>query len=443
MTPKGRLRAYLGPSQLCLSARRGIFLTLFALVASGCGDSGESDDDAPASGGRDGSGGSGSESGSGGAESAGGAGANDGTGADPSTGGDSGEPPVYLNQLGNPLYELLDNWEDWIVGTSVDITLADNILTWQMPHGGFDKVGKGGYDSPWNGSDPRSGWTGEGGVELGTIDNNATTTELLVLAHVYHRTGEEKYREGAVAALEFLLTMQLPSGGFPQVYPEREGTTYSNHVTFNDNAMVRVLVLLDRAVREESPLQGDLFTDEQRQDAALALENAEAFILAAQIEQDGQKTVWCAQHNAVTYEPEGARSYELPSKSGNESAGVVEFLMSRLQTPEVKAAVEGALAWYRSSDVQLEDTRYVSRPSDNTDDNYNPIQAEAGSTMWCRFYDLTEDTCFFSGRLPTDEPPGAGKQYDIMEIEPERRYGYQWGGSYGAPVLTYAASVGY
>jgi hypothetical protein len=30
-----------------------------------------------------------------------------------------------------------------------------------------------------------------------------------------------------------------------------------------------------------------------------------------------------------------------------------------------------------------------------------------------------------------------------MDIEPERRYGYQWGGSYGSKLLAYAKSVGY
>jgi hypothetical protein len=45
--------------------------------------------------------------------------------------------------------------------------------------------------------------------------------------------------------------------------------------------------------------------------------------------------------------------------------------------------------------------------------------------------------------LPTDNPSGEGKKYDIMEIEPERRYGYQWGGDYGIDLLEYASSVGY
>ena len=63
--------------------------------------------------------------------------------------------------------------------------------------------------------------------------------------------------------------------------------------------------------------------------------------------------------------------------------------------------------------------------------------------MWYRFYDLAQDVGFFSGRLPTDNPPGTGKQYDIMDIEAERRYGYQWGGSYGTGLFTYTDRVGY
>jgi len=63
--------------------------------------------------------------------------------------------------------------------------------------------------------------------------------------------------------------------------------------------------------------------------------------------------------------------------------------------------------------------------------------------MWYRFYELDQDVGFFRGRLRTDNPPGVGKQYDIMKVEPERRYGYQWGGSDGAPLFTYSDHVGY
>ena len=85
----------------------------------------------------------------------------------------------------------------------------------------------------------------------------------------------------------------------------------------------------------------------------------------------------------------------------------------------------------------------MSRPSGSTDDNYNPIQAKTGATMWYRFYDLAQDVGFFSGRLATDDPPGNGKQYDIMKIEAERRYGYQWAGAYGGKLFAYTDTVGY
>jgi PelA/Pel-15E family pectate lyase len=123
--------------------------------------------------------------------------------------------------------------------------------------------------------------------------------------------------------------------------------------------------------------------------------------------------------------------------------GIVELLLTQPQTPAVQAAVQAAIAWYESSAVKVPDTAYVSRPSGNADDTYNPIQAKPGADMWYRFYDLDRDVGFFCGRQPTDNPPGVGKKYDIMEIEPERRYGYQWGGSYGSKLFTYTDSIGY
>ena len=341
-----------------------------------------------------------------------------------------------LSQTGNPIYGELDNYKSWL-GSSLatDQTRADHMITWQMDHGGFYKNDASTYDAAWNGSDDRSGWTGEGGVELGTIDNDATVTELMFLADVYQRSGDSKYRDAARSALEFLLTMQYDSGGWPQVYPARTGTTYSNYVTFNDGAMARVLILLDQIQRDEAPLDGDLFTNEQRERIATAVDKGVEFILNAQIVQADAKTVWCAQHDPVTFEPKAARSYELASKSGKESMLVTAFLMSQPQTAEVEDAVRAALAWFRSPVVQEADTAYVKR-SGSDDDSYNPIQEQSGSTMWYRFYDLQQDVGFFSGR-------DGIKQYDIMAIEAERRYGYEWGGNYGKDLISYADSVGY
>lgn len=362
------------------------------------------------------------------------------------TGGTTGTGPT-LNQAGNPVYGLLNGYKSWLSSASgdaakltADQTLADNMLTWQLPHGGFYKNGVAAYTAPWNGSAARSGWTGANGVELGTIDNGATVTEIMFLADVYRRSKDTKYRDAARKALDFLLKMQYPSGGFPQVYPERPGT-YSNYVTFNDDAMARVMILLDQASKLVSPLNGDLFSSDELAKLPGALAKGFDYILAAQIVQGGVKTVWCAQHDPTSYAAMGARSYELPSKSGSESIGVVTLLLSQPQTAAIKAAAQAAIAWYKTSGVA--NTAYVGRPSGSTDDTYNPIQAKAGATMWYRFYDLAEDKGFFSGRLPSDDPPGVGKKYDIMQIEPERRYGYQWGGAYGTKLFAYTDTIGY
>lgn len=346
---------------------------------------------------------------------------------------------VILDQTGNPIYGELETYKSWLSKNSnsataldTDKTKADNIVSWQMPHGGFYKEPSW-YSNPWKTGTTRSGWYGEGDVELGTIDNDATISEILFLADVYKRGGNAAHRDSARKAMDFLLKMQYASGGWPQVYPARTYTLYSNDVTFNDDAMARVLALLDHAQKQRAPLDGDFFTDEQRAKLASAIEKGVDFILKAQIVQNGVKTVWCAQHDPVNFKPTGARAYELPSKSGKESVLVTAFLMSRPQTDEVKAAVQGALAWFRNPATQLANITY-SR--DEARAGRNPFVTKAGSTTWYRFYDLDQDRGFFSDRT-------AGKFYDIMQIEKERLSGYEWGGSYGTTLLNYASKVGY
>lgn len=362
-------------------------------------------------------------------------------------GGQAAAPAPVLPQNGNPINSELGSYKRWLSRNSShaaaldeDKALADNIVSWQMPHGGFYKLPEK-YKAKWNGTDQRSGWLSREKVELGTIDNGATVSEILVLADVHGRSGNAAYRDSARKAVEFLLTMQYPTGGFPQVYPARTGVPYSNHVTFNDNAMIRVLRLFDDAVQQRAPFTGDIFTPDQRARMAQANERAVDFILKAQIVQDGVRTVWCAQHDEVSYAPTTGRSYELPSKSGQESVLIIAFLMSRPQTPAVAEAAKAGLAWYRRSAVQAKDTAFD--PGATKAAGANPFVHRPGSTTWFRFYDLATDTPFFSGRLPTDNPPGTGKQYDIMKVGAESRYTYQWGGNYGERIFAYAARVGY
>ncbi|PLK50661.1 pectate lyase [Uliginosibacterium sp. TH139] len=376
-----------------------------------------------------------------------------------------------LSQSGNPAsgemttYQiLLSTTGDAAAKLAADMAKADVMLTWQTTEGGFYKhltdykntasTSKTAlYVTKWVAGSKSSTWLGVNGEDLGTIDNDATTSELFFLADVYKRSGDTKYRDAARRTLDFLLLMQYPTGGFPQVYPARSGDTpYSNYVTFNDDAMARVMLVLDQVAKKTAPLDAtDLFTAEQYAKLATAIDKGVDYILKSQIVQNGVKTVWCAQHDPVSYVAREGRAYEWPSKSGKESVGVIGYLMSRPQTAEIKAAVQAGLAWFRSSAVQVANTAYVNRASGSTDITYNPIQTQAGSVMWYRFYDLDKDVGFFSGRTPngsdcsTPAPFATctGKQYDIMAIEAERRYGYSWGGAYASSLLSYATSVGY
>ncbi|MEI8633224.1 pectate lyase [Vibrio sp. PP-XX7] len=96
----------------------------------------------------------------------------------------------------------MDNYKNWLTGTLAgDTVIADNIISWQLPSGGFYKNKS--YKKAWDGTSKRSQWLGENGEELGTIDNKATVTELMYLADVYQRSGQRKYRDAADKALDF------------------------------------------------------------------------------------------------------------------------------------------------------------------------------------------------------------------------------------------------
>jgi PelA/Pel-15E family pectate lyase len=329
----------------------------------------------------------------------------DGTDGSSETGGDGTEPDNdgMLPQDGNPAHKKFDRYKN-----SVD--KADNILSYQLDNGGWPKNVS--YDSPGNGGD-----------ELGTFDNGATTMELTVMADAYNRTGDEKYLKAARKGIDFVLDAQYPEGGWPQFYPLRG--KYSDHVTFNDDAMSRVLTLLHHAAIKTPPFDTDVLTDEQRARLQPAIDGGVDYILKAQIIQNGKKSVWCAQHGKSDYKPKRARAYEHPSLSGSESVEVIGFLMTQFQTPEVKEAVVAAVDWFRSSDTFLQDYAYEN-------DEFIP---RSGSRVWYRFYDISTNEPIFSNY--------DGKIHIGLDKQDKKKQGYRWAGTWGEEIIEYAESVGY
>lgn len=298
-----------------------------------------------------------------------------------------------------------------------------NMTTWQISNGGFYKAMADKYKSAYT-SGNKSEWRSKDGGDLGTIDNNATIQEMRLLAVRYKETTNSNYKSTFKSsfnkALNFILTMQRSTGGLPQVWPKRGN--YSDHVTLNDNAMVRAMVTMMDIANRTSPFDSDIIDDATRNKMKSALDKAVDYLLNAQIVNNGNLTVWCAQHDTANYAPRPARAYELESKSGSESAGVVWFLMNwPEQTEAIQKAVKGAIAWYKKTRVV---GLYFNKKA-------GTFEQRDGNVLWYRFYEVNNDNYFFC-----DRDGASTKTQDFTKISEERRTGYQWAGDYGSALLS-------
>ena len=268
--------------------------------------------------------------------------------------------------------------------------LADVVLSYQTPSGGWSK--HTGYSNGVRQSGMQ--WTsqnepGQGAHYVATFDNGATTEEMCFLAAVWHATKREDCQAGFIKGLNFILAAQFPNGGWPQVYPLEGG--YHDNITFNDDAMTRILDLLQGITRNE-PYYA--FVDEAlRQKAATALARGIQCVLKTQVEQAGKKTVWCAQHDALTLQPAAARKLEPVTLSGLESAHLLYFLMSITNPPpEIIVSIESGLSWFDQAKITnltkaKREGKTVYEPSTNSTEIY-----------WARFYNLTNSQPVFPGR---------------------------------------------
>lgn len=153
------------------------------------------------------------------------------------------------------------------------------------------------------------------------------------------------------------------------------------------------------------------------QQARASFDKGIGCILKTQIRVDGKPTVWCAQHDEHTFAPAPARAYELASFSGAESASIVALLMSIPHpSPEIVAAVKGAVAWFETHAVK--DIR-VERVPDGSPKGDARVVSAPGNVLWARFYDLETGKPFFCGR-------DGVKHATLAEVEKERRGGYSW-----------------
>ncbi|HTO04085.1 MAG TPA: pectate lyase [Opitutus sp.] len=256
-----------------------------------------------------------------------------------------------------------------------------------------------------------------------TIDNGATTSPLHLLARVGSATSDPRHQSAVERGIDYLLAAQSPSGGWPQYYPRRDG--YYSHITYNDDAMANVLELLRTVSRGEPPYQ--FIDDKRRANAASAIERGIRCILRTQIIQDGKLTVWCAQHDEATLAPAWARNFEPPSLSGHESVRLVRFLMMIEQpTPDIMAAIEGAVDWLRAHSIS--GLRLQTSVGPDGERERLTVSDPAAPPLWARFYELGTNRPIFLGRDRI-------VRYHHNEIERERRNGYGYLGTWPARLI--------
>lgn len=254
-----------------------------------------------------------------------------------------------------------------------------------------------------------------------TIDNGATTSQMVFLARLYQATGEARFREAYLRGLNYLLEVQYENGGWPQIWPHTEG--YHAHITFNDDAMANILFLFDDIRRGRAPYEGDLIDKATQKRVSKAFDKGIECILKCQIFVDGEPTVWCQQHYKDSYEPAPARVFEHASYCTQESATLVRLLMT-LQNPSkrVKEAVHGAMKWfdrYKLSGLKLVRTGW--RMGERRDTKLVE-DATAQQPIWGRFYDFEYCEPYVCDR-------DGIKRRRLDQIGLERRTGYSWYGS--------------
>ena len=321
----------------------------------------------------------------------------------------------------------LDRDPAWY-GTAEARHVADVIVSFQTPAGGWGKnqsfsgtprlpgqdyvpgniskyLAPGDFDAPreptWN--------------YVGTLDNDATTTQLNFLAQVVKQTpGPEgdSYRASFVRGVRYLLAAQYPNGGWPQVWPLEGG--YHDAITYNDNAVTLSAELLN-AVGANKGGDYAFVPDKLRRQAAVAARRALACVLATQIVANGRGTIWAQQYDALTLRPEAARNYEPAVPSTEESADLLVYLMS-LPNPShtVIASVRAGAQWLKAAAIA--GYAWTGR---ETPEGRKLVPKEGAGPLWARFYSVAPMRAVFGDRDKTIHD-------DVNELTLERRNGYSW-----------------
>ncbi len=338
-------------------------------------------------------------------------------------------PPPPPQAVGGNSYNMpLDRPTAWY-GTAEARAIADAMVTFQTPAGGWSKNqdrriarlpgqrfsndAETMEQNPANFDAPADRfWT-----FVGTLDNDATTTEMRFLAKVAAQApGPEgdAWRASVVRGVHYLLNAQYPNGGWPQIWPLEGG--FHDSITFNDNAVAKAAMILRDVANGDNDF--GFVPAELEGRAAEAVKKAIDVILAAQVRQkgaDGAERLlgWPQQIEPMRLVPTSARNYEPRSIASGETTDILVFLMNEPNpSPEVQAAIRAGAAW-------LEAVRVFDKSFEMTDDGRKLIDKPGAGPIWSRNYDLVTGRPIFGDKDQSIHD-------DVNDISIGRRNGYSW-----------------
>lgn len=265
-------------------------------------------------------------------------------------------------------------------GTTEAQTIADIVLDVQKTNGGWMK-----NDQLHKLSTTELSTLRASRGSHSCFDNYATMQEMRFLAKVYQGCKVEKYREAFAKALNLIFTAEKQCGGWSQYWPLSGGGSYQDYITFNDDLMTNVLKLL-RDIHANSGDFADITDEATRERCITSFNKGVEVILKCQIDDNGTKAAWCAQHDTIDFLPTEGRPHELPSVSGSESAALLSFLMSiKDPSPQLQESITAAVTWLDNHKIvgkAIEDYTNTNGEADRR------IVDKAGSAIWGRFIQL-------------------------------------------------------
>ena len=222
------------------------------------------------------------------------------------------------------------------------------------------------------------------------------------LAKVYQQTHQQRFLDAFKRALDLIFESgNSLKGGWAQYWPlSSDKFSYQNYITFNDDLMLNMMRILQDISEQKGDFAG-LVDDATREKCKAQWDKAIECVLNCQIDDNGVKAAWCAQHDAADFLPTEGRPHEMPSVSGYESANLLYYLMSiNKPSEEIQQSITAAVEWLKSHKYKENatvvdytnakgeaDRHIVEKQGTNLWGRFIQIGGESGKKIYQKFYD--------------------------------------------------------